>query len=910
MSTPLLQTKLYLPPARPNLVPRPRLIERLDEGIRSAKLTLISAPAGSGKTTLLSEWVAAGDRSVAWLSLDKGDNDLVSFLTYLIAALRTINAGIGDDVLSVLQSPQVPPLELLLTLLINDLSAAPMAGSHKGNDKGCPYVLVLDDYHVIDAPSVHKSLEFLLDHLPPQLHLVILTREDPPLPLPRLLVQRQMTHIRAQDLRFTVDEVTQFFQHTVGLRLTTQEVAALESRTEGWIAGLQMAALTMQNVEDTSAFIQAFTGDDRYVVDYLVTEVLARQPPHIQTFLLQTSVLPRFNASLCDTVRFGEAGSPAEPHDGREILAQLERANLFVTPLDHRREWYRYHHLFADLLRYQLRVQEGETRVLGLHRRAARWFEQHGLVDDALFHYLAAKDTPAAASLVAAHAMLAFRRGEIHSAQKWLEALPEESIHASPRLCLDIAWLCAVRDDYTRLVEFVSAMEAALPGSDYENDPAFLGEWAALQAFTAFLLGETQTALTLGRQALDQLASQSGFVRGVINILLVDIYTTTDIGEVSQAVACGQEAMTASLSSSNITTSLYAADRLARALVLHGEYRAAEAVFLQALELVRERGLAYAPILEILDLKYAGVLYELNRLAEAEQLIRDGLSLSQKFGAPYSELWCRLLLRQVQLAQKNAADGVDPLATDEALDALLHELLSHHSRPPAMDQFEAYRAQLWAIEKQLPRAERWAQNAGLTLGDEPSCGKIASYMALAHAHLASGELLPELLTLLEKMHQLASRKGHVQQIIQIGLLQALTLDKLDRFQDAQSALEECLVLAEPTGMTRTFLDHGFPLIRLLRQAEHPYATKLLATIEPGILGGPASTPGEPTETLTEREIEVLHLFAAGLTNAAIARRLFVSQNTVKWYAKNIYQKLDVHSRAEALARAYEMNLLS
>jgi ATP/maltotriose-dependent transcriptional regulator MalT len=453
-------------------------------------------------------------------------------------------------------------------------------------------------------------------------------------------------------------------------------------------------------------------------------------------------------------------------------------------------------------------------------------------------------------------------------------------------------------------------MEAALPGSDYENDPTFLGEWVALQAFSAFLLGEAQKALTLGQQALDQLSSESGFVRGVINILLVDIYTNTDIGEVSQAVACGQEAMTASLSSSGITTSLYAADRLARALVLQGEYQAAEAVFLQALELVREGGWAYAPILEILDLKFAGVLYELNRLAEAEGLIRDGLSLSQKFGAPYSELWCRLLLRQAQLAQKHTAGIVDPLATDEAIDALLLELTSQHSRPPAMDEFEAYRAQLWAIEKQLARAERWVQNAGLTLRDEPSGSKLASYLALAHTHLAAGKLLPELLTLLEKMHQLASRKGHVQQIIQIELLQTLSLDKLGQSQEARSALEECLALAEPTGMKRTFLDHGFPLIRLLRQAEHPYATRLLAAIEPGMMVEPAPTAGEPTETLTEREIEVLRLFAAGLTNAAIATRLFVSKNTVKWYTKNIYLKLDVHSRAEALARAYELNLLS
>jgi LuxR family maltose regulon positive regulatory protein len=910
MTTPLLQTKLYLPPAGPNLVSRPRLVERLDEGIHTTRLTLISAPAGYGKTTLVSEWVSDAKHPAAWLSLDKGDNDLVGFLTYLVAALQTINSGIGEDLLSVLQSPQAPSLELLLTLLINDLAAVPFEDNLEGGHRGSPYVLVLDDYHVIKTPSVHRSLEFLLENLPPQLRLVILTREDPPLPLPRLLVQRQLTNIRAQDLRFTIDELTQFFQYTMGLHLTAQDAARLENRTEGWIAGLQMAALTLQNEEDTSTFVQTFTGDDRYVVDYLVSEVLRRQPLHIRTFLLLTSVLQRFNASLCNAMLAGEAGPHSEPQDGREILAQLERANLFLTPLDRQREWYRYHQLFADLLRYQLRAQEGDTRILDLHRRAARWFERHDLADDALFHYLAAGDTTAAATLVAAHAVQAFRRGEFHSVEKWLEALPEQSILASPRLCLDAAWICAVRDDYEPLVRFVSAAEAALPGSIYENDPDFLGEWSALQAFSAFLLGDAQAALTLGLQALDQLAPQSAFVRGVINILLVDIYTSTDIGEVSQAVACGRQALETSLSSANTTIALYAADRLARALVLQGEYRAAEAVFLQAFEMLRARGMTYAPILEILDLKLAGVLYELNSLSEAEGLIRDGLSLSQKFEAPYSELWCRLLLRQVQLAQQKPVNALDPLASDEAIDALLLELSSQHKTPPAMDQFEAYRAQLWTDQTQLRRAEEWAENAGLSLKDNPSTGKISSYLALAYTYLASGKLLPELITLLEKMRQLASRKGHVQHEVQIGLLRTLSLDKLDRFQDARSTLEACLALAEPTGMTRTFLDHGAPLINLLRQAEHPYATRLLAAIEPGKTAAALSTPSEPAETLSEREIEVLRLFAAGMTNAAVAKRLFVSQNTVKWYAKNIYRKLDVHSRAEALARAYEMDLLS
>jgi LuxR family maltose regulon positive regulatory protein len=663
-----------------------------------------------------------------------------------------------------------------------------------------------------------------------------------------------------------------------------------------------MAALTMQNVEDTGAFIQAFTGDDRYVVDYLVTEVLARQPPHIRAFLLQTSVLQRFNASLCDAV--------TEQQNGREILAQLERANLFVTPLDHRREWYRYHHLFADLLRHQLRAQEGEESVIVLHRRAALWHEQHSLVDDALSHYLAARDTPAAASLVAANAMLAFRRGDVHTTHKWLETLPEDAVRANPRLCLDYAWICVVRDIYPRLVEFVTAAKSALPGSDYENDVAFSGEWAALQAWATFYLGETQTALALGRQALEQLPSQHAFVRGVIYILLTDIYTGTDIGQVSQAIACGREALTASLSSASILASLYAADRLARALVLQGQYQAAEATFQQAFQLVRECGLTYAYVLERLYLKYACVLYEWNRPTEAERFIRDGLALSQKSGAPDGGLWGRLLLRQAQCAQDIALDVIDPLASDEALDALLLELPGWQSRHPTMAQFAAFRTQLWASEKQLARAERWAQNSSLTLSDEPSCGEIPNYLTLAHVYLALGKSLPDVLTLLEKLRRLALRKGHVQQIIQIVLLQALTLDKLGQFQVAQATLEQSLTLAEPTGIMRTFLDHGPPLGRLLRQVKHPYATKLLAAIEPGAAEKSESAPGYPEDTLSRREIEVLRLFALGLTNATIARRLFVSQNTVKWYAKNIYRKLDVHSRAEALAQAYEMNLLS
>ena len=439
---------------------------------------------------------------------------------------------------------------------------------------------------------------------------------------------------------------------------------------------------------------------------------------------------------------------------------------------------------------------------------------------------------------------------------------------------------------------------------------ALWGEWAALQAFAQYYLGETQAALELGQQALDQLPAHLAFPRAAINILLVDIFTNTDTGQVSQAVACSQDAMAASLSSSNITTVLYAADRLVRSLVLQGQYRAAEAVFQQVFRLVQERDLTYAPVLEILYLRYARVLYELNRLDEAERVIRDGISLSQKFGAHNGELWCRLLLRQVQTARGVARDAMDPLATDEALDALLLRLSDRQSQHPAMVQLASLRAQLWTNEAQRARAERWALDSSISLDDEPTVDQVPNYLALTHVYQALGTSLPQVLAMLEKLHELALRKGHIQQLIEIRLLQTLTLDKTDQVAAARVTLEQALALAEPTGMIRSFLDHGPPMIRLLRQAKHPYAARLVAASGTAAVDEPASAPGYPHETLSEREIEVLQLFAHGLTNATIARRLFVSQNTVKWYAKNIYRKLDVHSRAEALARAYEMDLLS
>src|SRR3712207_2120202 len=418
MSTPILATRLYAPPPQPKVVLRPRLTERLNEGLHR-RLTLISAPAGFSKTTLLGEWLASCELPAAWLSLDGGDNDPTRFLAYLVAALRTIAPNIGEGVSGMLRSPQPPPTESILTALLNELNTVP-------DD----FVLILDDYHVIDARPVDDALTFLLEHLPPQLHLVISSREDPHLPLARLRARGQLTELRAADLRFTASEAAEFLKGVMGLSVSAEEIAALETRTEGWIAGLQLAALSMQGREDVPGFIRAFAGDNRYVLDYLVDEVLQRQPERIRSFLLQTSILDRLSGPLCDAITGQD--------DGRAMLEALERGNFFVVPLDDKRHWYRYHHLFAEVL-YAHLLQERPDQVPTLHRRASEWYEHNGSAADAIRHALAAEDFERAADLVEL-AVPAMRRSRQEATLLgWLKALPDELFHVRPVLSVHYA---------------------------------------------------------------------------------------------------------------------------------------------------------------------------------------------------------------------------------------------------------------------------------------------------------------------------------------------------------------------------------------------------------------------------------------------------------------------------------------
>src|SRR5438105_5593329 len=488
--TPILATKLYMPPLRPEVVSRPRLLERLNEGLRR-HLVLISAPAGFGKTTLFSQWLALIELPAAWLSLDEGDNDPARFLTYLVAALQTIAAHVGEGVLGVLQSPQPPPTEAILTTLLNDLTSI--------SDQ---FVLVFDDYHVIDAKAIDQALTFLLEHLPPHMHLVIATREDPPLPLARLRAGGRMTEVRAADLRFTPSEAAAFLNQVMGLRLSAQDIAALERRTEGWVAGLQLAALSLQGQPDATSFIQSFTGSHHFVLDYLMEEVLQRQSDSVQTFLLRTSILDQLCGPLCDAVLGNPAGS------GQATLEYLERANLFLVPLDDDRHWYRYHHLFADLLRQRL-LQSGTSSKEGvteLHGRASQWYEDHGLEIEAFHHAAAANDVERAERLIEGQGVPLQFRGAGAPVLNWLDSLPTKVLDARPSLWVTYATALFFGGRHTAVEQKLQAAEAALQGSEPDDGAQDLvGRIASIRATLAIIQHDAETIIAQSRRALEYL---------------------------------------------------------------------------------------------------------------------------------------------------------------------------------------------------------------------------------------------------------------------------------------------------------------------------------------------------------------------------------------------------------------------
>jgi LuxR family maltose regulon positive regulatory protein len=882
MPTPLIATKLFLPPPRPNAVPRPHLIARLNEGLHR-KLTLISAPAGFGKTSLVSAWIAGNGRLAAWLSLDDADNDPIRFLTHFVAALQKLAPAIGAGLSRALQSPRPPRIEALLPTLLNEIATLPQDA-----------VLVLDDYHVLDAGPIDQAVAFLVEHMPPQLHLVITTREDPPLPLARLRARDQLSELRVAELRFTPDEAATFLNQVMRLELSADEVRTLETRTEGWIAGLQLAALSLREREDVPEFIRAFAGDNRYIVDYLVEEVLQRQPDHIQTFLLQTSMLDRLCAPLCDVVLRDPATS------GQATLAYLEQANLFLIPLDTERRWYRYHHLFADVLRQRLLQGaagpgDGVEQVRGAHQRASAWYETQGLEIEAFQHAAAAHDLARAERLIEGAGMPLQFRGAGAPVRTWLESLPRAALDARPSLWVTYASTLLFGGQHTAVEQNLQAAEAALRASELnERNRDLVGQIASLRATLAVMQHDAVAIITQSRRALEYLRPDNLPVRTATTWTLGYAYQLQ--GDRAAAGQAYSNAIATASSSGNSIYTIAATINLGQIQEADNQLALATRTYRRVLHLA---GDPPDPIACEAYLGLARIAYQQNDLDAAQQYGQACLQLTRQMEGVDSSASYALLLARLQLAQGDV-DGAGAV-----LDGAEAFVRQHHF---AFRMPEIAAAQVLVLLRQ----GHLATAAQLALTYELP-------QSQARVHLAQGD--PTMaLALLEPLHLQAEAQSWADVRLAVLMLQAVALHSTGEAGKALRVLGEALALAKPEGFIRSFVDEGMPMAHLLAEAlaagvEPTYVRRLLAAFPPAEPAQAALAPAngpEPAavEPLSEREREVLQLIAEGLTNQDVAARLYLSLHTVKVHARNIYAKLGVTSRTQAVARGRALGILA
>jgi LuxR family maltose regulon positive regulatory protein len=883
----LLRTKLHIPPTRSELVSRPRLLEGLDPGL-DRKLTLVSAPAGFGKTTLLSEWVTQHRDRTAWLSLDKEDNDPVRFWTYLVAALQTVHAGLGQDALQLLQAPQQSATKAILTRLLNQIT-----------DLYQGVTLVLDDYHLISDPAIHEGIAFLLEHLPPQMHVVISTRADPPLPIHRLRARGQLTELRSNDLRFTASEAAAFLNAAMGLDLVQEDVDALEVRTEGWIVGLQLAALSLQGRADAHEFITTFSGGHHYVLEYLTHEVVRRQPEPVQRFLMQTSILDRLYGPLCDAIT-GE-------DDGQAMLAHLRQSNLFILPLDEEHRWHRYHHLFADLLGNLLRKEWALEYIQELHLRACKWYKENGSIPEAVDHALAAEDFQQASELIEQTAWVMLARGEVTTLLRWLDALPDAVASPRPDLVILHAWALALTGE-------LDEADSGLSGSNVRSAP---GNVAAIRGYLAYSHRETLQALERCQEALRLLPKEQWLPRGLAAVILGLTHLRS-----GDPVAAGQalvEAVDLAQTANLTYLTMIAMTALGEAQEMQGLLSQAVQTFGEALQLGSEHSAEPVPFAGMAYVGLTGCLYERNDLAEAMRCVTIGIELSEQ-AASIDTLEDGYL----NLARLHQALG-NPTAAREAIQEVERAAQTGgHSDWLAIAC--ALRSQWWLREGNLAAASRQAQESRLHAHDETDRVREIGDIAMSRVLLARAwserairsDEISEATRSLTELLQSAETAKRMGSMINILALQALAFQAQSDVDQAMSTLERALSLAEPEGFVRIFVDEGVPMARLLQEATGhgiapDYVRRLLAAFEAeGVESISASlVPSTPSlvEPLTSREMEVLHLLGEGRSNREIAEALVITLNTVKKYTGNIYGKLGVHSRTQAVVRAQELGLL-
>lgn len=902
MSAVILPTKLHIPSPRQNIVVRSRLAARLNEGLHR-KLTLLSAPAGFGKTTLLSDWINSGRHPAAWLSLDEGDSEPVRFWAHFIASIKIIVSTIRAEVSDAFQSPQPPPIESILSLLIDDIETT-----------AADFIFVLDDYHTIDSKQIDANLTFLIERLPAKMHLVIATREDPSLSLARLRARDQLVEIRVADLRFTTSETTEFLNQTMGLQLSAEDIGRLETRTEGWITGLQLAALSMQGLEDKADVIKSFTGSHHFVLDYLLEEVLQKQPGKIQTFLISTSILNRLCGSLCDAV----LNNP--PGDGQETLEYLKKSNLFVISLDNERKWYRYHRLFAELLHNRL-LRTYPDRLKDLHGRASNWCASNDLPSEAVTHALDIQDWPRAAEIIERFSDQWPMRGETNSVLKWIESFPPQVRLDRPKLGVCYAWSLFMTNHFERTEQFLDEL---LPY--VQSLPQHLGEVYTIRVMLAARRFDIPAVFKLGRQALSLIPPEMASLRSRI-LLCFGVALNDNAANIKAAKDAFRESYETGMKSpesmvGNAPVPLTALAYLSEIELLQGNLNEAFKMNKRAIELAGHWGAQSSIALCLAQRTRADLLYEWNDLKNAEQALQESIRIGEVWRSPFFLVPAYGLLA---IVMQNQGRQEEASAAIERAEQVTRDL---PASPMDLAMLAFYQLRLWTAQNNLQAVAQWERENGSATRQPQQPDRSSFHLATVRAQARLTQYyqnkdkaaLSQARRLLGPALEESKGSGLLYLTVRLQALDGLALYLQGETKAAAAILQQALEAAAAENYVRSFLDIGKPMAEFLltilesRLLSEPnlrsYAERLLSDFSKELTAQITGAAAEKlVEPLSQRELEVLRLISIGLSNREISERLFVALSTVKGHSRVIFDKLQVQNRTQAVARARELRLI-